>query len=314
MRRTFDSDTWGKAWFQKLNLGSKALYIYLWTCPRSTPSGAFEITAATIQFDLKITEEQLERGFAVLAETGHVMRWKETDYVLLRDFYGEGPHGGNWEAAVRNSLSSAPDEVREAFAEQYPGVLSGQRLQHLDIRSEPLINGSNGFSLALGVREEKRREEDTDMRDVTATQTVDEAFERWWKIYHGRAHALGRRVGYKKDALKAWKHIKGVDKEAIIAGATACMNYWESRPVDKRYIEYGSKWLNGRGWEEEWCELAKVAPVAANGKAGVRLVTPTPEWSSGKPVVYAFDGTHVRYMSDAPSVRRNIEDGKPFNP
>lgn len=75
-------------------------------------------------------------------------------------------------------------------------------------------------------------------------ENLNRLFERFWEYYGP--------IGNKEPARKAFKKIKGVDHEDIIAGIARYKAQCQANGTDSKFIKHASTWLNARGWEDEY--------------------------------------------------------------
>lgn len=68
-------------------------------------------------------------------------------------------------------------------------------------------------------------------------------FERFWGGYP-------RKVG-KEKALKVWRRLRQVERDAALEALPRHVELWRVRQVAREFIPHPTSWLNGRRWEDD---------------------------------------------------------------
>lgn len=125
MYRTVACDTWGDPWFAELPADGKLLFLYLFTNPRTTAAGAYEITARQMAFDTGLSPERVN---ALLAGdlADKVTWWPDLRIVWVRNFYRRQRAVSNdkFTVAARRVLADLPALVGMAVGAYYPELAS----------------------------------------------------------------------------------------------------------------------------------------------------------------------------------------------
>jgi hypothetical protein len=183
------------------------------------------------------------------------------------------PDGGRGSACVRVVVFT------EESTGQNPPVQAGEKSPSAE--SEPGGNRPLGGRKSPGKRAEIARplyKEGTNSRTNSGTNSYEQEFSEWWKLYP-------RKVG--KPA--AWLVYKSVRKKGVTANVllAAVANHSETiwaeaiRTKNNIYIPHPRTWLNQSRWEDEILAPAPEAPPESMGERLKRIRAQVAEEQKG---------------------------------
>ncbi len=122
MYRQIHTSIWSEPWFEPLSASAKLLFLYLCLCDQTQPCGAWHGSYRRITFEAGLATDQIEPALAELAEK--VERFSNTGELVLwiRRFAHWQDKGGNWQQAVKKSLTHQCPEIQTAFSTEYPSI------------------------------------------------------------------------------------------------------------------------------------------------------------------------------------------------
>lgn len=190
----------------------KFFYIYLFTNPKVTQCGIYEISLMEIAFQTGYNFQTVNKLIAYFEERGKIIHSKGTHEICLVNF-------------MKHNASSSPK------------IIACVQKEIKNVKNRDLIGYVYGIDRASQEKEkEKEKEEET-----PGTDEIDREnrFEQFWTLY-------SKKVEKKKCAAK-FRRLKQPEIELIFAHVP---RYVESTP-DERFRKNPLTYLNGECWNDE---------------------------------------------------------------
>jgi hypothetical protein len=111
--RSIDTAIWSDSWFQELTPPQKLLFIYLWTNPRCSSAGIYEVSVRSISFDIGLPQEVIPELLEGLSPK--VCWYPQHSLIWVKNFLRRQTRSPHFLVAVAKSLRHLPPEIVSEF-------------------------------------------------------------------------------------------------------------------------------------------------------------------------------------------------------
>lgn len=242
MFRTIDCGTWSDPWFAELESDAKLLFLYLFTNPRTTPCGAFEITVRQITFDTGLASDRIGSLLGQLKDK--VEWWPDLNVVWLRNFYRRQAANSNAETykkAAKKALEIMPGLVKIAVISEYPELkVPLKNIKHpTDTLEVPSGVGTDTLSRDTYSFERRRREEEEKNSEDKSSAAVHP-----FALLETLCEELGQDVTV----------LSGSEKSKQLAAGKRLV----AAEIDERDIRRIVHWLRAQTWVKTGIDLMTI--------------------------------------------------------